>query len=111
MKNTDLVCMQFFLCLTVKKVFRTVKKADGLKRTGEDARKDYYEHMFMYGERGIQGAAWFKLYKTDIIRKNGIEFPKLRKKRGRCFCCKVCKLYRQFLYDRRCALQILCKLI
>ena len=33
----------------------------------------------MYGERGIQGAAWFKLYKTDIIRKNGIEFPKLRK--------------------------------
>ena len=32
-----------------------------------------------YGERGIQGAAWFKLYKTDIIRKNGIEFPKLRK--------------------------------
>ena len=68
-----------FLCLTVKKVFRTVKKADGLKRTGGDARKDYYEHMFMYGERGIQGAAWFKLYKTDIIRKNGIEFPKLRK--------------------------------
>ena len=44
-----------------EKVFRTVKKADGLKRTGGDARKDYYEHMFMYGERGIQGAAWFKL--------------------------------------------------
>ena len=62
-----------------EKVFRTVKKADGLKRTGGDARKDYYEHMFMYGEHGIQGAAWFKLYKTDIIRKNSIEFPKLRK--------------------------------
>ena len=47
--------MQFFLCLTVKRFSRTVKKADGLKRTGGDARKDYYEHMFMYGERGIRG--------------------------------------------------------
>ena len=77
-ENTDLVLCSFSM-FDGEKVFRTVKKADGLKRTGEDARKDYYEHMFMYGERGIQGAAWFKLYKTDIIRKNGIEFPKLRK--------------------------------
>ena len=77
-ENTDLVVCSFSM-FDGEKVFRTVKKADGLKRTGEDARKDYYEHMFMYGERGIQGAAWFKLYKTDIIRKNGIEFPKLRK--------------------------------
>lgn len=78
MKIPTLLCA-VFLCLTVKRFSALSKKADGLKRTGEDARKDYYEHMFMYGERGIQGAAWFKLYKTDIIRKNGIEFPKLRK--------------------------------
>ena len=69
MENTDLVVCRFSMFDGEKGFPHCPKKADGLKRTGGDARKDYYEHMFMYGERGIQGAAWFKLYKTDIISK------------------------------------------
>lgn len=61
-----------------KKIIRTIKKIDKVY-DAETARCDYAEHLSMYGEKGIQGAPWYKLYKTDIIRRNGIEFPPLRK--------------------------------
>lgn len=61
-----------------KKIIRTIKKIDKVY-DAETARRDYAEHLSMYGEKGIQGAPWYKLYKTDIIRRNGIEFPPLRK--------------------------------
>ena len=62
-----------------KKVFKTIQKCDGLKRSGDEARRDYREQLYFYGEKGIQGAAWYKLFKTDIIKNHGIEFPDLRK--------------------------------
>lgn len=77
-QETDLVACGF--CLhDGKNVLRTIEKEDGYKKSGVEARKDYYEQMFMYEKRGIQGSAWYKLYKADIIRKNSVEFPKLRK--------------------------------
>ncbi len=77
-QETDLVACGF--CLhDGKNILRTVEKEDGYKRSGDEARNDYYEQMFMYEKRGIQGAAWYKLYKTDIIRKNNIVFPPMRK--------------------------------
>lgn len=77
-ERVDLVACSFSM-YDGKRVYRTIKKADGLKRTGDEARADYRDHMFMYGEKGLQGAAWYKLYKLDIIRTNNIEFPPLRK--------------------------------
>ena len=59
----------------------------------------------MYGERGIQGAAWFKLYKTDIIRKTVLS-SKLRKSEDDVFVARYVNC-NGFLYDERCALQIL----
>lgn len=61
-----------------KKITRIIEKTEGVY-DAVNARNDYAAYLSMYGEKGIQGAAWFKMYKTDIIRKNNIEFPNLRK--------------------------------
>lgn len=62
-----------------KKVTKVVKKTKGLIRSGEEARRDYAKHLYMYEADGIQGAPWYKLYKMSIIRDNNIEFPDIRK--------------------------------
>lgn len=77
-ENVDLAVCGFSM-YNGKKIFRTINKADGLKRSGDDARRDFAEHLSMYGEKSIQGAAWYKLYKMDIIREREIQFPMLRK--------------------------------
>lgn len=77
-EQVDLVACSFSM-YNGKKVFKTIQKLDGLKRTGDEARNDYAGQLYFYGEKGIQGAAWYKLYKTDIIREQGITFPNLRK--------------------------------
>lgn len=74
----DLVVCSFSM-YDGEKVYRTIQKTDGIKRSGVQARNDYANHLGMYGELSIQGAAWYKLYKMDIIRQNGIEFPAMRK--------------------------------
>ena len=76
-KNTDLVACGFEM-FDGKKITRTIVKKDGFCRTGEEARADYGGQLLMYGEEGIQGAPWYKLYKMSIIREHGIEFPTIR---------------------------------
>lgn len=76
-EDSDLVACSFSM-YDGKKITRVIKKTDGVYDAGT-ARRNYAEHLLMYGEKGIQGASWFKLYKTDIIRENKIEFPNLRK--------------------------------
>ena len=66
-------------------VIKDIIKCDGLKRQGEELRKDYYEHCFMYESKGIQGAAWFKLFKMSIINELGIEFPDLKRSQDEVF--------------------------
>ncbi len=77
-EEVDLVACSFSM-YDGKKVIRTVNKTDGFKRAGDEARRDYHDQLFMYGEKGIQGAAWYKLFKMDIIREYNIRFPDLRK--------------------------------
>jgi hypothetical protein len=77
-ENTDLVACSFSM-YDGEKIFKTINKTDGLKRGGDEARRDYYEQLFMYGKNGIQGAAWYKLFKMDIIREHNIRFPNIRK--------------------------------
>lgn len=61
-----------------KKVTQTVIKEDDYVKSGEDARGDYYEQLFMYEARGIHGALWYKLFRLSVIRDNNIKFPSLR---------------------------------
>lgn len=77
-ENVDLVACSFSM-FNGKKIIKTINKIDGIKKTGAEARHNYYDQLFFYGDKGIQGAAWYKLYRTDIIKDNGIEFPDLRK--------------------------------
>ncbi len=74
--DADLVACGFDM-FDGKKITRTVKKIDAVCDT-PSAMNDYSEYMLMYGEKGIQGAPWYKLYKMSIIRENGIEFPPIR---------------------------------
>ncbi len=83
-QKVDLVACSFSL-YDGKRVYKIIQKAGGLRREGGEARRDYYEHMLMYGEKGLQGAAWYKLYKMDIIRREGIEFPPLRRNEDHVF--------------------------
>lgn len=77
-KGADLVACGFEMS-DGKRVIKTVVKTDGYFRTGEETRRDYYEQLFMGSEKGIQGALWYKLFKLDLIREHGIEFPDLRR--------------------------------
>lgn len=83
-KSADLVVCGFEM-YDDNGVFKTVKKAGGLFRTGAEARNDYYKHCFMYKEYGIQGAAWYKLYKMSIINRHHITFPDLRRSQDEIF--------------------------
>lgn len=76
--GADLVACGFEM-FDGKNVIKTVRKTDGLYRTGEEARRDYGEQLYMYEKNGIQGAPWYKLFKMSIIRDNNIEFPDIRK--------------------------------
>ena len=75
--DTDLVACGFER-FDGKKVTETIRKKDGYKRNGADARADYAPQLIMLGEEGIQGAPWYKLYRMSIIRENHIEFPDIR---------------------------------
>lgn len=66
-------------------VIKEIIKCDGLKRPGDELRKDYYEHCFMYGDKGIQGAPWFKLFKMSVIRKFNVTFPDLKRSQDEVF--------------------------
>jgi glycosyltransferase involved in cell wall biosynthesis len=77
-RNADLSVCGFEI-FDGKKVVKTVNKKDGLYRTGEEARKDYANQLYMYEAEGIQGAPWFKLFKMSIIREHNIEFPNIRR--------------------------------
>lgn len=95
-KDVDLVVCGFEV-FDGKKVVQTVKKTDGFFRTGEEARRDYGEQMYMYGEKGIQGAPWCKLFKMSIIRENGIEFPDIRKSEDDIFIARYVSHIRSFI--------------
>ncbi|MDO4563097.1 MAG: glycosyltransferase family 2 protein [Clostridia bacterium] len=83
-KDTDLVVCSFEL-FNGKNITKQIIKCNGLYREGEELRRDYYDHCFMYEEKGIQGAAWYKLYKMSIIRENEVLFPYLRRSQDEVF--------------------------
>ncbi len=52
--------------------------------TGDELRKNYFE-CFMSGKYGIQGAPWNKLFRSELIKKNEILFPPLRRHQDEAF--------------------------
>ncbi len=95
-KDVDLVVCGFEV-FDGKRVVQTVIKTDGFYRTGEEARRDYGEQMYMYGEKGIQGAPWCKLFRMSVIRENGIEFPDIRKSEDDVFIARYVSHIRSFI--------------
>ncbi|MDY0278107.1 MAG: glycosyltransferase family 2 protein, partial [Acholeplasma sp.] len=46
---------------------------------GSDMRKNYVPFYSMNAEYGIQGAPWNKLFSSELVKKNGVYFPPLRR--------------------------------
>ena len=55
------------------------KTYKNFENSGFNIRKDYSDYFGMDREYSIQGAPWNKFFDGDIIRKNKIEFPSLRR--------------------------------
>lgn len=64
---------------------RAIPKAGHLLLTGEQVRRNFYPHMFMFGEQGILQSACFKLFQTRTIRENNVRFPSLRRNEDEVF--------------------------
>ncbi len=64
---------------------RSIPKADHLYLTGEQARTNFYPHMFMFGEQGIFQSSCFKLYRADTLREYHVRFPNLRRNEDEVF--------------------------
>ena len=56
-----------------------IKKYSNKEFKGKDIRNYYINFCSMYAEYGIQGAPWNKIFKLDLIKRNEIRFPKLRR--------------------------------
>lgn len=82
--DTDLVVCGFEM-FNGERVTKTVNRCDGLQRSGAELRADFYEHCFMYEEKGILGAAWGKLYRSEIIKEHNIRYPDLRRHQDEVF--------------------------
>lgn len=55
------------------------KKYQEREASGNELRHDYSECMGTSTKWGIQGAPWNKFFSLDLIKKNGVRFPSLRR--------------------------------
>ena len=77
-ETADLVVCGFEL-FDGEQVTKIVYKADGVRLSGQSARKSYLPHCLTNEPLGIQGGACFKLFRRNVINCNQIEFPALRR--------------------------------
>lgn len=62
-----------------------VKEYSELMIDGSAVRSNYSKHFFISSEYAIQGAPWNKLFDLDVVKKNNILFPNLRRHQDECF--------------------------
>ncbi len=56
-----------------------LKKYENMTVYGRDIRKNYENYYYMSRPYSIQGAPWNKLFRRDIIKEHGVEYPPLRR--------------------------------
>ncbi len=61
-----------------------VKKKSGVY-TGDEVRREYDKFYGFYDPRGIQGAPWNKMFRTDKVREYNIEYPPMRRHQDEVF--------------------------
>lgn len=55
------------------------KRYINIEQSGEDIRSNYYVYANMRFNLSIQGAAWNKCFKSNIVKEFGIKFPSLKR--------------------------------
>lgn len=76
--NSDLVVFGFKNVNTAG-LTTSIKQYADLFRDGSEIRTDYADYMTTYSKYGIQGAPWNKFFDLDIIKRNEVRFPSLRR--------------------------------
>ncbi len=76
--EADLVVFGF-RNVNTKGITTSVKQYPDLFKDGSEIRADYKDYMTTMSKYGIQGAPWNKFFDLDVIRKNGVRYPSLRR--------------------------------
>lgn len=63
----------------------SLKSYHEVERSGINIRNSYAEYMGTTKEYGIQGAPWNKFFDLDLIKKNAVEYPALRRHQDEVF--------------------------
>lgn len=68
-----------FRYVNQKEICVKIKTYEDSIQIGDRIRSNYSEYMEMERKWGIQGAPWNKLFKRDVVVKNNLEYPPLRR--------------------------------
>lgn len=80
------------------------KTFESFHKYGKDIRADYSDYIGMIRKHGIQGAPWNKFFRADVVHKNSLEFPPLRRHQDEGFisryvhCCEHVRFISDVLY-------------
>lgn len=74
------------------------KKYNNEMFDGEFIRNDYSEYYSSNGKYTIQGAPWNKFFVLDVIKRNNIEYPSLRRHQDEAFIAKYVAYIKSVLF-------------
>lgn len=82
--NCDLLVFGFDTYNSDNKLIRK-KTCPSVAMDGDSVRSNYEHHCMMHDPLCIQGAPWNKFFSMDVIKKNKVTYPALRRHQDECF--------------------------
>lgn len=71
--------------MSVDGSIKSIKKYPKIIENGDNIRKNYTNYMTTASKYGIQGAPWNKFFNLELIKKEGILYPPLRRHQDEAF--------------------------
>lgn len=66
------------------KVIHT-KRYEAFSNSGDDIRREYVDYLGDTRKYGIQGAPWNKFFDLEVVKRNNVQFPPLRRHQDEAF--------------------------
>lgn len=77
---------------------RSIDKLDCEIISGETVRHYYHNYYDHNSKSGIQGAPWNKMFRLDLIKEYGIEYPPLRRHQDEVFIMRYVDIMRRVIF-------------
>lgn len=71
--------------ISVEGSIRSIKNYPKMVKKGDDIRRNYTDYMTTVSKYGIQGAPWNKFFNLELIKKEGVLYPALRRHQDEAF--------------------------